>query len=537
MSNKIFVDRSRYETYGRCPRSRFLEYHFAGAGIVSARRPLPLAVGGSVHHGLEVLLREGQAKLTFNYPDEELSWMNIEEHAVEKALADFAEYQSALELPDAERTAAVEPNTIRNLDEAMSVRSEMDEYLFREQSALVEAMVRAYARRRLRPLLEQFEVLEVEREGEWKLSEWTADYTGRSLPIYDSHAIPHELWFMSRPDALLRERESNQLYLLSYKTAASWDVRKARDAEHDMQGMSEGIEIERRLAEWWENIHRIVKAVGEPKDRSKWDYHYPNSETVIPNAMCNFLLGLDAPPRILAVRMEFLLKGERWKDRDLSERFGVEMRSQKSHLIRQYVAVSTPARGTAGYNIGDVNWSWDFIREDGRESSLAWQNWKSRQVENVKEWIDKLDDAAETMSAEDSTMGLEPRLLGYKCDAQAVGVTRQHPLDAVFIPPITIFRNTDDLRDLVEQMEHQERRIAEGVAQVNAATEDGEQRSLLNQFFPQTRRACEYPTTCAFVSICYGGDDIRKNPLDSGKYKVRIPNHPQEGSNNGETKP
>jgi hypothetical protein len=182
-------------------------------------------------------------------------------------------------------------------------------------------------------------------------------------------------------------------------------------------------------------------------------------------------------------------------------------------------------------------WSWDHIREDGRVGSLAWQNWKSRPVwerpGGIRAWIDKLDSAAPLMSGEDSTLGLEPRQLGYQCEAQVVGVTAQHPLDAVFVPPVTVYRNSDDLRDLVEQMEHQERRIAEGVAQVNAATEDGERRSLLNQFFPQTRRACEYPSTCQFVKVCYGGEDIRHDPLASGLYRVRVPNHPVEGGGNG----
>lgn len=149
-------------------------------------------------------------------------------------------------------------------------------------------------------------------------------------------------------------------------------------------------------------------------------------------------------------------------------------------------------------------------------------------VPGVKEWIDLLDSAAETMSGEDSTMGLPPRLLGYKCDAQSLGVTAQHPLDAVFIPPITIYRNEDDLRDLVDQMESQERRVAEGVAAVNSAADDGERRHALNIHFPQTRRACEYPTTCAYSRVCYGGEDIKRDPLASELYKIRVANHPQE---------
>jgi hypothetical protein len=125
-------------------------------------------------------------------------------------------------------------------------------------------------------------------------------------------------------------------------------------------------------------------------------------------------------------------------------------------------------------------------------------------------------------------MGMAPRLLGYHCDAQAVGVTREHPLDSVFIPPMIVYRNDDDLRDMVDQMESQERRIAEGVEAVAAAQDADDVRHALNVHFPQTRRACSYPTECQFTKICYGGEDIRSRPLDSGLYRIRVANHPQE---------
>jgi hypothetical protein len=186
-----------------------------------------------------------------------------------------------------------------------------------------------------------------------------------------------------------------------------------------------------------------------------------------------------------------------------------------------------------------VCWAWDYIRDDGRESNLAWQNWKSRGVfeavtggahvnGGVKAWINALDSAAPTMSGEDSTMGLEPRLLGYKCDAQAVGYTKEHPLDAAFVPPIVIFRNEDELRDLVDQMEAGERRIAEGVAAVSAAEDAGEVRHALNVHFPMNRRACEYPSTCQFSKICYGSEDMKRDPTAGGMFKPRLANHPQE---------
>jgi hypothetical protein len=461
------------------------------------------------------------------------------------ALADFSQYTGALELDTAE-AAQLSPTTtsesftqqlagslglspedagLGNLEQRFAAsRNQFDEYLEKEQASLVEALVRAYARRRLRPLLEQFVVLEVEREGEWQMASWLP---GWSMAPESEHSW--QLWFMSRPDALLLERESQQLYILSFKTAAQWDIRKERDAQHDMQGISEAIEPERRLAEWWHLLHT--------SENEKWHVHTPASLSVVakenPHTI-EFLRSQSAPPRILAIRYEYILKGERWTDKDLSLRTGLTARTQRSPLIRKYVAHSVPQTKTATppFAHGDVCVSWDYVRpDDMKESKLAWQNWKSEPVwesGTIRDWIDKLDASHQVMSAEDSTVGMEPRVLGWKSDAQALGVLQQHPLDQVFIPPIVVYRNEDEVRDWVEQVEAQERRIAEQVEMINAAADEGEKRSLMNQFAPMTRRACEYPTTCMAVSLCYGSEDARRDPLSTGKYKPRKVNHPME---------
>ena len=538
----VWTDRSRTETAQRCLRLRFLEYHEGPEhmGIQPTKKPLPLVVGGSVHVGLEhLLLGEG------------------EEAAVAAALVDFSQFKSALALDLAESTAMAtpvegfdaqvaaqarelgldesDPQVAELFQRQRNAAAEFDAWLYAEQSALVEAMVRAYARRRLPVLLAEFEVLEVEREGEWELAEWRADpghcNCGHpdAVHVHTTGACAHcdcsrfsDYWtlqFMSRPDALLRNRADNSLYLLSFKTAATWDVRKARDAEHDMQGLSEGVEVERRLGDWWTVIHGT-------------DKHNPDLAE-IPIATQKYLHSCAAPPRILGIRYEYMLKGYRSEDKDLSARFGLKVWAQKSHLVRKYVATSVPSRGVSAYNVGDECWSYDWIKDDGSSSKLAWQNWRSRPVWEdgpgaVKAWIDRLDATEMTMSAEDSTVGLEPRPLGYKSSGQALGLTATHPLDDVFPAPLTVYRSDDQLRDWVEQVEAQERRVAEAVAEVESATDEGDRRHALNVHFPMARRACSYPTECAFTKVCYGGDDIRSAPLESGLFKVRVPNHPQE---------
>jgi hypothetical protein len=541
---KVFVDRSRVEDTLRCKRLRYLRYHQDSTGIDGITKPLPLAVGGSVHVGLALLLREGQR--LYDESSGKLYWSHVlEDNAVAAALADFSQHSSALELDTTEQSQ-MQPiagaTTAEQLAESLGLsaaeagidslaqrvghaQEQFNSYLVAEQSALVEAMVRAYSRRRLRPLLEQFEVLEVEREGTWLLSEWMQpNGSGPEFGGWNTKTGA-QLWFMSRPDALLRERSSNQLYLQSFKTAASWDIRKARDAEHDMQGLSEGVEIERRLGEWWEHLQWCKREKQPFTFTISREFEQRPSETI-----AKFLLALPAPPRIHAIRYEYMLKGDRWRDKELSARLQLDCRSQRSHLVRCYEAVSVPARSQA-FSVGDVCWSWDYTRvEDMRESSLAWQNWKSRPVwerpGGIKAWIDRLDSAAPLMSGEDSTVGMEPRALGYQCDAQALGVTAVHPLDAVFIPPVVVYRNDDDLRDWMESTEWQEREVAEHIAEVEAAADEGERRSLLNRYFSMNRHACIYPSQCQFVGVCYGGADIRRDPLASGLFVKRTPNHP-----------
>jgi hypothetical protein len=436
---------------------------------------------------------------------------DIEQRAVNAALADFAQFQLALDIGEESQEMTQQLNdALATKDSELAgvaaetitrARSEFDQYLYAEQSALVEGLVRAYARRRLRPLLEQYEVLEVEREGSWCLAE--KSYRDMETRV----DIEEQIWFMSRPDALLRERESNQLYILSFKTAAKWDRRKAEDAKRDMQGLSEGVEVEKRLNEWW------AGAQTQPLEPWQWGKESPSAE------MWKFLRSCVAPPRIMGIRYEYLLKGDRWTDKELSAKLGVEVRSQRSPLVRAY--------HNPGMMAGDdqFNVAWDYVKETGEPSKLYYKNWKSAPVFEhipVKDWITMLDESVMTMGEDGTTER------GWSSKAQVTGYLEEHPLDAIFIPPIIVYRNDDELRDWIEQVESQEVRVAEGVARVAAASDEGEKRHLLNVLFPMTRRACEYPTTCSCVKICYGGEEIRRDPLGSGEYKKREPHHQPE---------
>jgi len=99
----------------------------------------------------------------------------------------------------------------------------------------------------------------------------------------------------------------------------------------------------------------------------------------------------------------------------------------------------------------------------------------------------------------------------------------------VFPAPMVIFRQDDDLRDWIEQTEAQEVRVAEAIAQISVAEDEGEKRHLLNVLMPMSRRACSYPTECAFAStVCYASSEAHRDPLATGRFKLRVPNHAAE---------
>ena len=178
--------RSKVLEYQRCPRARWWNYEAPSGpdsqGWDQARAAVPLAVGGAVHAGLEEVLR-GESVAT-------------------AVAATIAEYEA--------RCAG------RGL---ILAELENESEMFREQRALAEGLVRLAAQRVVPKLLDTYEVLEVERQDRVELSQG--------------------LFWRSIPDAVLRDRETNAIYVLSWKTCALYGVLTEESSRVDMQGLSE----------------------------------------------------------------------------------------------------------------------------------------------------------------------------------------------------------------------------------------------------------------------------------------------------------
>lgn len=430
---------------------------------------------------------------------------------------------------------------------ASTYQSDSD-YLREELSALVEGMVRAWARRKWKGLLEQFEVLEVEREGEWKLASWrnadryhdfpswadrsqigrvkpplgeTCRACGEQCCITTVYYCPAkketEIHFLSRHDGLLLERATGFLYLQSFKTTGSWDRRKELDAAVDMQGLSEAIDVEKRFAEAWEIIraenskisivsHDAGSGIVLRTDRI--------NELVSPR-IAQWLATLPDSPRILGVRYEYLLKGSRKKDK--KDAMNPDRYVQESVLCRAWKQ--------EGITSDERRWAWtyDWQDETGKGRRLDYRSWQKAAVwksMKIADWIDLLDQG----KVQEGALNEQ----GEAMDALA----------GQFVPVLIQYRNRDETLDLLEQMEAQEVQIARDVEEVRRAErEEGYagKRTALNRLFGQNRQACSYPGVCQYrttatqAGFCFGAADPFHDPVVLERFQERRPNHPKEG--------
>jgi hypothetical protein len=101
--------------------------------------------------------------------------------------------------------------------------------VYREQTALLEALLRAWYIVRYPSFVEEYEILDLEREETWKVSP--------------------DITFMARADGVLRSKRDGDLYVLSFKTSKQYNKKTGDQGRSDIQGISELVAVEERLGE------------------------------------------------------------------------------------------------------------------------------------------------------------------------------------------------------------------------------------------------------------------------------------------------
>lgn len=213
----IHSSRSRYESFMKCPRMGYLQYHYRGRGIVREGKNLFLATGTWVHVGLEKIgkwLKDHKGSQ--EVPEDTLGWI------ISQAVGGF--------FNDVFKNGAGFNLSLYGMDEGGERRefSELEliqqqQYTFDEQSALVEALLRIFCLRIVPKWMKQYRIVMVENDMSFPFAK------GEGFEVIQS----------ARVDWVLQEIETKDLYLVSFKSSRTWDQNTAKIASHDFQGLSE----------------------------------------------------------------------------------------------------------------------------------------------------------------------------------------------------------------------------------------------------------------------------------------------------------
>ena len=451
-----FADRSRVLTFQSCPRKRYLEYEIQTGGEVGGVRPvrldMNLILGSTFHAGIEKLLHA--AMVGFSVSETAINY------AIDYALSGGGDWTGFWP-------------SVKSMGLQLD-STEDASYVYYEQAALAEALIRGYAAFVLPQLLERFQVVDVEREEVGTFT--SADYV---------------LKFGARVDGILLEKDTLNIYVLSLKTSKEWGKRDDDSARHDMQGLSECRVVEQRLQLWHaaceEHGSRVLTgelSVGVPK--WFWD---------------RFVAG--GPPLVTGVKMEFALKGRRENSPKGSGTY-----KYNNPLIRPWKKADD--LGGAGYAI-----SYEFTDPMGGNHRLGkgWNRVNIWEDMGVKKWIE------------------------YVGSHEIQGFAPGTALMNQFVLPVEYFRNAEDMDRWERQVVAQERRIAQAHKEISLGAVGGVIKlpktpqtfeAALDEHFPMHTKACDWPTKCSFQEVCFGPAAYLHDPIASQLYQIRVPNHKTE---------
>jgi hypothetical protein len=358
-------------------------------------------------------------------------------------------------------------------------------YVADEQLALVEGMLRMYSKKGLGELMDQYRVLEVERDECW---------TGFAKVSAQDSSIDMQ----ARADGLLQERSTGDLYVLSFKTAAGWDYRKDNDARHDIQGLSEAAVIERRLRKDWQDIQDTKR----PNEMTFAMVDQCKSEV---KSYVEWLSKFADPPRIMGIQMVHLIKGRR----EAQGEDGGGPYITQSHLLRGWYKEGITEREYAW------RYKWtgpDVWADSGRpKGHMLGKGWVRFDVfkefdGGVSAWVEMISSGIVQPDAGD-------------------------PIESTYKQPLPYFRQDQDMQDWIEQTQAAEARVTATMIELErtrVTQPASEFRHTLNVLSQQNKGSCDWPSKCQFQEICFGDESMLTNPCGTGLYERRVPHHQAE---------
>lgn len=436
---KHFTSRTAALTYQTCPRKRFLAFHYGGPGLSTEAWDINLLTGSCVHRGLQHLLEHCRVEHPFG---------DFEEKCIDQAV------EFAIDLWR---------DSITNHSLSLySTENDNRAWVIAEHECLIEGLIRVFALRRLRSLLEQYEILEVERE------EIYEDFS----PI---------VTFLSKADSVFRDRMDGSVIILSIKTASEFAAVTMRNILHDMQGCSEWASVQNRIDVIWNN-----KSIGSHllKDTSN-----------------NWILACKEKPKVSGVQYEHLITGKRRQD------------PAKSGIYKRYNFLVHPMAliPQTGFQLGsmqfitkasDYKWRWGSGKQPkGWEKVDIWTDI------GIKAWIEIL--ASGRIQPENG----DPFYVQIDDETGEIRSGCLHTSEL-------IIRTPEEIEEWRVSTKFQEEKIISDLGKLEESAiscrkiEDWKEfQRTLQRLFPKITQNCHdyYGKDCQFVPVCHYGLDLNES--------------------------
>jgi len=477
-SNRSFISRSAILAFKACEYKGYLTYFYDDHGITSSQAVLDLLIGTVVHRGLQHLLEHCR----IHHPDGKFDNQCIDE-AVAKAKEVWTETLSNYEL-------ALHSGEFDRLDEIIP-----------EQECLFEGLIRGFAIKKLPGILEEYEILEVEKE------EVFEDFSDL-------------VTFLAKADGLFLRKSDNKLVILSIKTASQYLDVTERDILHDMQGVSEWVCVKDRIVKNWKKYKEIKNN----------QTHYIELEDELPSGELELIENyhwfekFNSCPEIYAVQYEYLIKGQRKQDP-----YGSGIYKQNSFLVHSYKMESLMTLSGGNFSTSSDDYKWK-----SKGSGRLPKGWSKIDIWNdvgIKNWIEML--ATGKIQSEEGD-----------------------PFEEILITPPLVLRLPEELEEWLVSTRFYAERLHRGlewirglenkikaidnsdlsIATIDKLSDLGKFRQQLKmaiwEEFPKNTKSCHsfYGRDCQFVPHCHELLTLDES-VNSSLYKTRLPHHELELNN------
>lgn len=464
---RSFVSRSAILEHFTCPYKHYLTYWAHGTGLHPTKQSLDLLIGSVVHRGLQHLFEHCRVE----HPDG-----SFEEACVDQAV---------------EVAGDLWRDSLSKRSLALKSSAEYDrlDWIIAEQECLWEGLIRAFAIYKLPGILEEYEILEVEKE---EVFEGFSEY----------------ITFLGKADGLFLRKRDKALVVLSIKTTSQYADVTTRDILHDMQGVSETFLTQERIERAWKEFHDFNY---QNKPYEDWTDEEDKFMTSY-----QWFSKFETCPKVFAVQYEYLVKGQR-----RSNSYGDDGTDATKEYYQQsflchpmkFDAVRRILLGKGGSTLNPAQYKWKWGK--GRQP----KGWEKTDIWNdigIKTWIEML-----------ATRQVQPEL--------------GHPFDWILHTPDLIVRSEEELKEWLVSTRFKAERIRSYVEEINFLAEkayatDGEREMLeeqlqikLWQYFEKNTLSCHdfYGNDCQYVRHCHELETIEAM-TDAGDLIPRIPHHELE---------